>query len=489
MPSNNKKKRKSKKTQHLPSKQQLKSPPAEDTQKKLTSYPTAPPDGKMLYNRLIDTDRGVLSLTDGKNVNTHTPPPSTRYTFSDIIRINSEANASVQRHSGGSTALVQNDSATRELIQATLAGAHLFYDEKTDEPPCSICEKFPAKTCLRIPDVPNANGPNGRHQYTLTHCYECSLLDNPEGGLFFANLLCVNRDGERYRISSGFRSKCFKCLSEEPCKVKDCEEGGNGNTSPKSGLCNGHYNEYMNKYNFRNKVVKICRRCGHSLADYLVQHGATGAAKDICGRSECKSKCVWVDVDPDGKEEFCSKERVGSGELAIGCYCRDHFKQAIEIRNAKKKQKEGSGQTDQWTDEETNCLMRVVNKPQYSRMTKKGKQLVWVDVEKAVRDEFAANDIDRNKYTMMQMKNRKHNLDEKEKAKSTDTAGTVVNNSPWYKCRQCIKNKGEEDTRPQQLRSADMGNPVMQCSLRRAGCGQRGRLSTQWIEVPPPEEN
>ena len=68
----------------------------------------------------------------------------------------------------------------------------------------------------------------------------------------------------------------------------------------------------------RNKDVKICRRCGHSLADYLV--GSTGAAKDICGRSECKSKCVWVDVDPDGKEEFCSKERVGSGELAVGCY-------------------------------------------------------------------------------------------------------------------------------------------------------------------------
>lgn len=484
MPSNNKKKRKSKKTQHLPSKQQLKSPPELDTQKK-SSYPTAPPDGKMLYNRLIDTDRGVLSLTDGKSANTHTLPPPTRYTFSDIIRIDSEAKASVQHHSGGSTVLVQNDSGTRELIQATLAGAHLFYDEKTDEPPCSICGKSPAKTCRRIPDIPNANGPNGRHQFTLTHCYECSLGDNLEGGLFFAKPLCVNRDGERFMANGTLRSKCSKCLSEEPCNVEGCKKGGNGNTNPRSGFCNGHTIQLQRERRIRNKDVKNCRRCGQGFAGYLVQHGATGAAKDTCGRSECKSKCVWVDVDPDGKEEFCSKERVGSGELAIGCYCRDHFKQAIEIKNAKSKQKAGSGQTDQWTDEETNCLMRVVNKPQYSKMTKKGKQLVWVDVEKAVRDEFAANDIDRNKFTLVQMKGRKLTLDAKGKAKSTDTAGTVVNNSPWYKCRQCIQNKGEENTRPQQ----GSGKHQMRCSLRRGGCGQKGLLSTRWIEVPPPEEN
>lgn len=58
---------------------------------------------------------------------------------------------------------------------------------------------------------------------------------------------------------------CEECASNKDCRTLGCKKGGNGNTIPRTGLCNECTLLRLRKSREKNRDVKDCRRCGQTL--------------------------------------------------------------------------------------------------------------------------------------------------------------------------------------------------------------------------------
>jgi hypothetical protein len=408
--------------------------------------------------KLLGEKGGAISFDQLKHVS------SLASTTSINIDTNALGHGAMQR-------VVMTDDL-REKMNKILDGLDIHYNEST---PCVVdgCNT-PACTSRK------AEEPSPPNSIPFSHCMKHALQLSADTGVEFVYWPCRNEHGEERDVDSGgnLYTLCSVCLSNKECRIEGCKKGGNGNTHPKEGVCIDHYNQRARARMFMKKDVQYCRRCDESLVDHLVT-SSSGAAVNICDRADCKNKCVWVvATSPDGEEEFCSNERVQGTQWQ--CYCTEHQEQEEKRQAQNKKEKRANGgSTKMWTERESDILMRAINNSQCSRKNK----LFWKEVVKAVKKDFETNGLDQNKFTMEQMQRREKFVKKRKK----NPKSVPVSNLPWYKCKWCIKEKGEEKTRAKQKPSANATK--MGCDLKLDGCGRMGWIGSNWREVPPPSEN